>query len=482
MGLKEDSKFARFITMGAFGARRVAEDLNQRGHRIIELERYAMANKIWSTKVKRLRMADLLCISCGRRFEAKAKSKLEVKLSDSKQIGRGWSAGMRPTDVFAFLRVTLEADSLSPTIGKPLYLTTACMQQVTPKQGQLKSAADGSERDVYWPITVAKRTGIVTRVHGGRVTVQPIDGRASTLGRPDDQPLVRVGDQIETGAILGSTVAPATDLDCSGSTWDLHRSFDNDAVEIFAATKAIGALHVDDLADLARTIADDEHRDMRLRIEALGSLARLGDPKAVGQLADLDKSDGETSMQMERVLILSELIGSHAAAQSLLQIAQCAAYSDEIRAAAVWGLGSTWHDQFYDCWQSAFDRSEKVRRHAQAGIGMPTATDIPYLIAALGETERAPLASAILARSKSVSALIAVLSDDRSRDWALQSLGQISPASLDDEVSRLSFTDQAVLGALRRRNFQDTHNEPTNLTEIQFLAAQSLRAPMPPSN
>lgn len=482
MGLKEDSKFARFITMGAFGARHVAGDLHQRGHRIIELERYAMANKIWSTKVKRLRMADLLCISCGRRFEAKAKSKLEVKLSDSKQVGRGWSAGMRPTDVFAFLPVKLEADGLSPTIGKPLYLTTASMQQVTPKQGQLKSAADGSELDVYWPITVAKRTGIVTRVQGGRVTVQPSDGRMSTLGRPDDQPLVRVGDQVAAGVILGSAVAPATDLDCAGSTWDLRRAFGNDAVEIFAATKAVGALHVDDLADLVRTIADDEHRDMRLRIEALGSLARLGDSRAVGQLADLGNSDGETSMQMERVLILSELIGSPAAAQALLKIAQCVAYSDEIRAAAVWGLGSTWHDKFYGCWSFAFDRSEKVRRHAQAGIGVPTAADVPYLIAALGEGERAPLASAILARSKFVSALIGALSDDRSRDWALQSLGQISPTSLDDDVEQLSSVDQAVLGALRRRNLQDTHNEPTNLTEIQFLAAQSLRAPMPASS
>jgi hypothetical protein len=111
MGLKEDAKFARFITMGALGAQRVAEDLERRGHRIVELERYAMANKIWSTKVKRLRMADLVCVACGRRFEAKAKTKLEVKLSDSRQEGRGWSEGMRDEDVFGFLPVALDGEN-----------------------------------------------------------------------------------------------------------------------------------------------------------------------------------------------------------------------------------------------------------------------------------------------------------------------------------------------------------------------------------
>jgi hypothetical protein len=48
VGLKEDAKFARFITMGALGAKLVADDLAERGHRIVELERYAMANKIRS--------------------------------------------------------------------------------------------------------------------------------------------------------------------------------------------------------------------------------------------------------------------------------------------------------------------------------------------------------------------------------------------------------------------------------------------------
>ena len=136
MGLKEDAKFARFITMGALGAQRVVEDLEPRGHQVIELERYAMANKIWSTKIKRLRMADLVCVACGRRFEAKAKSKPEVKLSDSKQTGRGWNDGMRDDDIFAFLAITLDRENRPLAIGRPLYFTTQSLRSVPPKQGQ----------------------------------------------------------------------------------------------------------------------------------------------------------------------------------------------------------------------------------------------------------------------------------------------------------------------------------------------------------
>ena len=58
----------------------VAEDLNNRGHRMGELERYAAGNKVWGVRPKRLRIPDLLCLRCGRRFESKGKSKLEIKL------------------------------------------------------------------------------------------------------------------------------------------------------------------------------------------------------------------------------------------------------------------------------------------------------------------------------------------------------------------------------------------------------------------
>ena len=85
MNFKEAGSFLDKITMGAVGTKAVIESLNSHGHEIIELERYCTSNKIWSTKIKRLRMPDLLYLKCGKRIEARAKSALEIKMSDTER-------------------------------------------------------------------------------------------------------------------------------------------------------------------------------------------------------------------------------------------------------------------------------------------------------------------------------------------------------------------------------------------------------------
>lgn len=60
MAFKVDASFLRFLTMGALGVRRVVSELEDRGFEPIELERYCSSNKIWTTRIKRLRLPDLL--------------------------------------------------------------------------------------------------------------------------------------------------------------------------------------------------------------------------------------------------------------------------------------------------------------------------------------------------------------------------------------------------------------------------------------
>src|SRR5690606_35905364 len=144
-GFKEEVKFARFLTYGVRGTLTVSEDLKRRGHVMAELERYAAGNKIWGVRPKRLRMPDLLCLRCGRRFESKSKSKLELKLSRGGE-GREWfSGGMRDNDVFAFVWIGGEGED--DPIGRPYYVTTADLhaQLDKVKAGTRKAIADGSE-------------------------------------------------------------------------------------------------------------------------------------------------------------------------------------------------------------------------------------------------------------------------------------------------------------------------------------------------
>ena len=105
MGFKTDWSFLDKISMGAVGTEAVIEQLNQMGHRVIELERYCTSNKIWATKIKRLRIPDLLCLRCGRRIESRAKSKLGIIMSDSENNeDRRWFCGLRDTDWVAFIQ------------------------------------------------------------------------------------------------------------------------------------------------------------------------------------------------------------------------------------------------------------------------------------------------------------------------------------------------------------------------------------------
>jgi len=102
MALKRDSDFAAYISLGAIGSVAVAEHLRHKhGHTPIELERYSMSNKIWRTRVKRLRVPDLCAPRAGRRIESRAKqTQLGIILSDSAQSGRGWDhGGIREQDI-----------------------------------------------------------------------------------------------------------------------------------------------------------------------------------------------------------------------------------------------------------------------------------------------------------------------------------------------------------------------------------------------
>ena len=94
MGFKVNSSFLRFLTMGALGVHSVLSELKDRGFEPIELERYCTSNNIWATKVKRLRLPDLLCVKTGMRVEVRAKSDLMIRMSDApNNPERAWDAG-----------------------------------------------------------------------------------------------------------------------------------------------------------------------------------------------------------------------------------------------------------------------------------------------------------------------------------------------------------------------------------------------------
>lgn len=165
MAFKQDDDFLRFITMGAAGSAAVSRHLREtHGHRTIELERYAMANKTWATKIKRLRLADMVCLDCGLRIEARAKSELKVRMSHSNTKGREWDAGQRDPDLCAFVPWANGAPA-----GEPEYFEVGAMREAAgyATLGSPKAPSEGAERDMTWPARVASRDSVVEAVDCG---------------------------------------------------------------------------------------------------------------------------------------------------------------------------------------------------------------------------------------------------------------------------------------------------------------------------
>lgn len=197
MGFKVDASFLRFLTMGALGVRRVAADLKGRRFEPIELERYCASNKIWTTKVKRLRLPDLLCVRTGLRIEVRAKSDLRIRMSDApNNPERKWDAGLRDEDIVALIACADGPEGPEPADSVVYFSVRALRASVLrSKLGPPKSASEGAERDRTWPSTVPSRPGLVLSVDKDRLVVMMEgDGRPrrrQTYSREANTPMWR---------------------------------------------------------------------------------------------------------------------------------------------------------------------------------------------------------------------------------------------------------------------------------------------------
>jgi hypothetical protein len=126
MGLKADASFLRFLSMGAIGVRQTMRYLRSVGFSPIELERYCGSNKIWMTKVKRLRLPDVLCVRTGLRFEVRAKSDLKIRMSDAPtNPERKWDADLRDDDLAAFIAILEDESGNQRAADAPVFSQSA---------------------------------------------------------------------------------------------------------------------------------------------------------------------------------------------------------------------------------------------------------------------------------------------------------------------------------------------------------------------
>ena len=353
MALKTMDSFLRYVTMGALATKQAWELLEERGYQIIELERYASSNKIWQTKIKRLRLPDLLCVKTGIRFEVRAKSNLKIEMSHAPgNPDRHWDAGMRDNDVVILIKAyDVDGDIRISNHINAFSISMLRSSQDNSRIGPPKSNSEGAERTITWPAWIPSSDGVVDEIqreadgNTRKIKVHYDDGRFYTYSRMDNKHVyLEEGERFKGNEqiILGLPQSLVS-LDGTNPSWspsnDLSSSNLSDQL---ASVKSFTRLDPMPVIEQLKQIFLDAQTDPRIRLETAGVLARHNIPEGLDFLSDQAlKTNCDVQWRMEAVFILSEISLISDKIVSILDNVIKKADHFEARAAAAWGLGNT---------------------------------------------------------------------------------------------------------------------------------------------
>ena len=419
MGFKADTSFLRFLSMGAVGVHRTMDRFRDRGFEPIELERYCGSNKIWTTKVKRLRLPDLLCVKTGMRAEVRAKTDLKIRMSDAPaNPDRVWDAGLRDDDIVAVI-TCFDRDEGPEPADDAVYFTVGALRASVDrsKLGPPKSASEGAERDRTWSATVPTRDGTVLEVTDERLIVQ--------MNADAERPARR-----QTYTLHGKSVYVSP-----GDT--------------FRAQTTILAGEPPELADLSAYL-----------------------PR---------RYDDRPELRMEAVFILIELGHSPFSREQLNRVVADPRFEgDELRQAAVWALGKSGLKCYEDVLPFIDDADENLALHAIGAFGADTPRPvIDRLVQDLiaGDPRRAPAASEALRVIGSDEALQALVTVANARqpipDWIVATLGRLPPVRVRAALQDSPLLDQIAPMLLTAQGAHWLASETIG-TDIAFLLKQNL--------
>jgi hypothetical protein len=487
MGLKTDNSFLRFLSMGALGVQQTMKQLTKLGFRPIELERYCTSNKIWLTKVKRLRLPDVLCVRTGLRLEVRAKSDLKIRMSDApNNPERTWDGGLRDDDVAAFIAIEEDGTNQRPAEEAVFFSIGALRSSVTESRlGPPKSASEGAERDRTWPAIVPSNNGTVQNATAEKlvVTMQPDGGgaRRQTYTLRGKNAYVRPGDRFK-GQVSVLAGAPEEMADLSvfiRRTYEpLTALHERNAVDRYAAAKSLP--HREDLRTVAVSALESALKvegEERVALEVAGASAALGSALGQDYIGRVLWGEGRKDLRMEAVLILTEL-GSPFARSELVQMASDAKLAeDEIRQAAVWGLGKAGLKAYDQILPFIGDKDEDLALHAIAAFGSDTPEGvIRQLVSELaaGDSRRASAASEALRLIANETVLRCLIEATiPGHDWVLATLGRLPSALVKPAIEDTPLMKRIAPMLLMGKGANWLASED-RVMDIAFLTKQNL--------
>lgn len=380
---KSDTSFLEKISMGAIGTHRVFERLKDQGHKPIELERGSMSFKIWrNIKIKRIRVPDILCVSCGHRVESRSKTSFEISMSHSfSDPDRGWDNGLNDSDFVALVvcrkvgvrPIDWQADDLVQFVSvgdlRSAYARGLALSM------RPKGAGEGFEARVYWPAVIAKSAGKVEFVAEDRIQYRrESDGRLITLSLKKRgislECFINRDDKVTENQVLAAVVPVVRQFPCSQQTdcqYYVRQLASASLTERYTAAKALSMFQVEDIYKALVNKVEDRDEHLYVRLEAAVSLARCGEERGWSFIRGC-LSDNYLQNRLEAVITLGEIL-SEKSCETLCSVLTDSRQHPEIRAGAAWALGELRNKQALDVLIDSFSaEDEDVRSEAARAL------------------------------------------------------------------------------------------------------------------
>lgn len=488
MGFKADTSFLRFLSMGAIGVRQTLTQLKAAGFQPIELERYCGSNKIWATKVKRLRLPDVLCVKTGLRLEIRAKSDLQIKMSDAeKNAERRWDVGLRDEDIVAFIAI-VEENGVQQAAEKAIFFEIKDLRDsvATSKLGEPKSAGEGAERDRTWPACIPSKDGTVLYVDPSKIIAE-MNGegdsrRKQTFTLKARKPYVKVGETFKGNvSIIAGTPATVSDLSSfKNRAYDpLQGIQETNAVDRYAAVKALP--HRDEFREqgvlVLERLLSNKTEEVRVALEAAGSAAKMGSQMGKDRLVEMLTEDGLPYLKMEAIFILTELRGNFAEEQLAKLANEPQLVGSELRQAAIWGLGKAGLRAYDRLVPLIADEEDNAAMHAIVSFGHDTPEHvIQMLVRDLieGNPRRTAAASEALRLSASESTVrLLVEAAMGGNSWVLATLGRL-PSRLVKPITNGTILEEKIAPMLLLSEGAHWLSSEDRVVDIAFLAKQDI--------
>lgn len=439
---KTDESFLEKIAMGVAGTRRVFEDLLRLGHRPIELERGSMSYKIWKEiKIKRFRVPDILCLSCARRVESRAKRKLELSMSHSRSDPeRGWYYGLKDQDWIAFVGCErtgpgpLDWSASGLVQYVPVSEMLAAWRSNAAIEGRRKGAEEGFEMRVVWPAAIASAALAVEEVGPDVIRCRRTTDRRRVSVRLRRngkvlKPLVRPGQEVKANQVVASVVFVTTQWDCvpkvDVETYiELARSAS--LSDRYTGVKALGQFGVEAAINALLERVQDEREHICIRVDAAAGLMRRGH-EAGGQFLASALNDDFLGNRLEAVIALGE-VGTRDAAELLIRTVTDAEQHPEIRAGAAWALGEIGTEDtvpvLVESFMSLHWRLKIEAARALVKVARKRLGDVLKIFPGASREQRPGIAWALSkAGGFSISQLLPILVDDDARHWVAYIIG-----------------------------------------------------------